>query len=72
MCEYCTKEKDLARIDLDDEDETFVHVYIIDDQLRLCTESEYFDDEVIISAKYCPMCGRKLEEVNNVQSNQSS
>lgn len=66
MCGYCEKEKDLARIDLEDECETFVHVYIIDNQLRLCTESEYFDDEVMILAKYCPMCGKKLQEVEDV------
>lgn len=62
MCVYCEKEKDLARIDLDDEDETFAHVYIIDNQMRLCTESELYDDEVIILAKFCPMCGRELGE----------
>lgn len=63
MCEYCgRKEKDLARIDLEDDYHSFAYVMIMDNRMRLVVETDHWDDEVIIEAKYCPMCGRELKE----------
>lgn len=63
MCEYCGREeKDLARIDLEDDNNAFAYVMIMDDRMRLVVETDHWDDVVRIEAKYCLMCGRKLGE----------
>lgn len=63
MCEYCgRKERDLARIDFDDGTETFVYVHIMENHMMLKVETDGWDDEMRIEAKYCLMCGRELKE----------
>lgn len=60
MCEYCDKEQDILRYDLEDEDETFMYLHFIDGCFRLSIESEYFEDDIDVKVNYCPMCGKKL------------
>lgn len=63
MCEYCgRKERDLARIDLEDDNNAFAYVNIMENRMRLVVETDHWDDDMRIEAKYCPMCGRELEE----------
>lgn len=63
MCQYCQNEKELARLDLDDENETFIYLKIIDGVLRVTVESTYEDNELSIQVAYCPVCGKKLEAI---------
>ena len=62
MCEYCgRKERDLARIDLEDDNNSFAYVNIMENHMMLKVETDDWDDEVRIEAKYCPMCARNLQ-----------
>lgn len=58
-------ERDLARIDLEDEDNSFAYVNIVENRMSLVVETDNWDDFVRVEANYCLMCGINLKEQSN-------
>lgn len=69
MCKYCDMESCsdsiLSKKKMVLGAEVWFEVYISGKgDLRLCSEEEYGKPIASKKIKYCPMCGRKLEETN--------
>ncbi|EOL45800.1 hypothetical protein I580_01898 [Enterococcus caccae ATCC BAA-1240] len=69
MCEYCIRGKAIVKgIEPtpfgDHEQEISIYKYLLVSRVT-------YHGTRAVPIKYCPMCGRKLEEVDDVQPNQS-